>query len=152
LAFLASPGSPSQFIQKLVGNLNQALATVQATGKVAVVLGNLPDITATPYFQQNLAGQPGLKALVQQLPQAANQQILALAQARGVPVVDLYGLNNLATTLGKVEVGGVDVTALLYGPDGFHPSSVGQSLLLNTILEAFHRGYGLNLDQLTLHD
>ena len=61
---------------------------------------------------------------------AANQQIEAFAAGQEVAVVDLAGLGQLAQ--GPFVVGGVQVSPF-YSPDGFHPGSVGQGILGNTI-------------------
>ncbi|MBV8397132.1 MAG: hypothetical protein JOZ17_00110, partial [Acetobacteraceae bacterium] len=40
----------------------------------------------------------------------------------------------------------------LLAPDGFHPNTVAQGLLANTVLEAFQEGYGINVRPLRLTD
>jgi lysophospholipase L1-like esterase len=142
---------PTATISRLVSNVNTALSTLQAAG-LKVVLSNVPDITTPPYYHQLLAGQPQLMQLMTGATQAVNAQLAMLARARGIPVVDLYRLNNISP--GQVMLGNTDVTMHLYGPDGFHPSTVGQGLLADTILDAMRIGYGADTRPLLLmnHD
>jgi lysophospholipase L1-like esterase len=154
-AFLQSvlsngPRDPAPLVSNLVANIKTALDTIQSAGKVAVVLGNVPDIGVTPFFRSALAGQPALLQMVTDVTRSANAQIQALARQRGIPVVDLFALDNLSK--GTVTVGGVDVTNSLYSVDNFHPSTISQGLIANTVLEAFHRGYGLDISNLRLSD
>src|SRR3954447_1490005 len=44
------------------------------------------------------------------------------------------------------------VDGKLYGPDGFHPSTLGQALLANTILDALRLGYRADTQALRLTD
>jgi lysophospholipase L1-like esterase len=142
---------PDALVSGVVGNVYTVLATVQGAGTVGVVLATVPDIGKTPFFLQALQGQPALAQAITGLTQAINAQLLDLARARHVPVVDLYALNNLPSS-GPLSIGGLNVNANMYGPDGFHPSTLGQGLLANAILEALHRGYGLDTAALRFSD
>jgi lysophospholipase L1-like esterase len=145
-----APVTPDAVVGNLVTNIKTALDTIQASGKAAVVLGNVPDVGVTPFFRSALAGQPALLQTITDVTKSANKQIEALARQRGVPVVDLFALNDLSQS--TVKVGGVDVTSSLYSVDGFHPSTIGQGLIANTVLEAFHQGYSLDTSNLRLSD
>jgi lysophospholipase L1-like esterase len=141
---------PVALVTNLVKNIGTALDTLRAAGHVAVVLGNLPDIGSTPYFQGALAKAPALLHLITGVTQNANAQIAALARVRGIPVVDLYSLNN--RPLQPLTLGGVPVNGLTYGPDRFHPSTLGQGLIANSVLEAFRVAYHLDVTNLHLSD
>lgn len=140
---------PSAMIATLVGNLQTALDELQAAGNVHVVVANVPDFSVTPRFAdpQLAPFAPVIKAAVE----AANQQIEALAAARGLPVLDLFALSGLPAS--HPVLGGVTVPDdKFFAPDGFHPATVLQGLLANTVLEAEHEAYGMNVAGLKLTD
>ena len=78
-----------------------------------------------------------------------NQQIGALAAARHAPLVDLHGLTELDQA--PFAFGGEAITDV-YSPDFFHPNTLGQGILANTVLEALHAGYNAPLQPLRLSD
>jgi lysophospholipase L1-like esterase len=156
----SNPSSASVFVTTFVGtvvsNVETALLTVAHAGDVHLVVSTVPDVTVTPYFQANLAA---LTPLVETALTTANGQIEAFAASQEIPVVDLNGLTHLATQ--TITVGGVQflpATPLpsgspnLFTVDGFHPNTVGQGLLANTVLEALHEGYDVNIKHLRLTD
>src|SRR5262249_14755404 len=69
--------------------------------------------------------------------------------ARGVPVVDLFGLTRRAAS--PVILGGVTVEDL-YAPDYFHPNTVAQGILADAVVEALHTGYRVPEQPLRLSD
>jgi lysophospholipase L1-like esterase len=131
-------GNPQPFVSTVVANIETAVDTVADAGHVKLVVSNIPDVSITPGFQFFISSL-GLPASV--LPevttavQMANTQIATFATAHDIPLVDLNGLAHL--TLSPLTVGGVTIPGnKLYAPDGFHPSTVGQGLIANTILAA----------------
>ncbi len=127
---------PAAFVAGVAGNLHTILSKIQAAGPVALVVGNIPDLSVTPSMQALLGGVPGALQQVAGLVQAANQQIAKVAAAHGAALVDLYGLSQITT--GPVAIGGTTVSpSHLFAPDGFHPGSVLQGLVANSILGAF---------------
>src|SRR5262249_37434596 len=128
----------TSFATSVAGNVAAALDTVAAAGHVGLVVGNIPDIAATPGFQAFVSGAfgPDLAPFVLQITtdavSAANARIESLAEARHVPVVDLFGLTQVA--VGPLTFGGVARDEAL-APDYFHPDTVGQGILGNTVLE-----------------
>lgn len=146
LAFLGGNPVP---LGTLAGNLRTALDTVQAAGSVSVVLGNVPNLAATPLFQALYT--PVQLAGIQAVVQGANQQISLVAQERGLPVIDLFALSGVAT--GPLTIGGTTLSPLqLFAPELFHPGTVLQGLLANTYLEAEYRAYGTDVSALRLSD
>jgi lysophospholipase L1-like esterase len=160
---LFNPSNPSifvsTFVTTVVGNIETALMTVAQSGHVNQVVSTVPDVTVTPYFQMNIAP---LTPLVETAINLANDQIKTFAASQHIPVVDLYGLTRLATQ--TITVGGVQLlpatlanfatapSQTLFTIDGFHPNSVGQGLIANTILKAFDAGYDVNIQHLRLTD
>jgi lysophospholipase L1-like esterase len=137
----------STFVTTVVTNVETAILTIAAAGHTKEVLGNVPDATVTPAFQQFVP--PAAIPVVQQAIQLADQQIDAFAAAHEIPVADLYSLSHLLNS--PLKLGGVTVTNL-YAPDFFHPGTVGQGLLANTVLAALHQGYDVNTHKLRLTD
>ena len=142
-------GNPTPFVTTVVANIETALDTVAAAGEVGLVVGNIPDVGVTPYFRTYVTNNPFLLEEVTAAVTLANQQIEAFAAVRGIPVVDLFGLGNRIQS--PLTVGGVQVNQL-FAPDGFHPGTVPQGLLGNTVLDALHRAYDVKIDILRLSD
>ncbi len=153
LVFTSGPAAfVSTFVTTVVGNIETALTQLAHAGHVNLVVSDLPDVTVTPYFQATAAP---LTQLVELAITTANQQIESFAASHEIPVVDLYGLTHL--TQQTITVGGVAFSPAppnpsLFTADGFHPNTVGQGLLANTILQAFHEGYGQPIQDLRLTD
>ena len=150
-------GIPQPFVAEVTGNIEAAVTGIEnaaaASGhRVGVALGTIPDVGLTPAVQFELlqagfppAALPGLLANITAATVEANNELESFAAAHEIPVVDLYGLGHLVAQAptSPVEVGGVPVSNL-YSPDFFHPNTVGQGLLGNTVLggvaEAYHPG------------
>jgi lysophospholipase L1-like esterase len=142
-------GDPTPFVQGVVANVEAALTTVAAAGDVRLVVGNIPDVTLTPSFQQLVPPGSPLQQEIAGAIAAANVQIEDFAASEGVPVIDLAGLGRLAEA--PLAVGGVAVPDF-YAPDGFHPATVPQGLLGDTILEAFATAYDPRIARFRLTD
>jgi lysophospholipase L1-like esterase len=122
LPILAGAG-PDAFVQAFVtdvtANIAQTLDVVAKAGDVGLVVGNIPDVAGTPFYQVFIGQQFG--ALAPEVLQAttaaitqANGQIEALAQHREIPVVDLFAFTRRAAA--PLNVGGVQITNP-YSPD-----------------------------------
>jgi lysophospholipase L1-like esterase len=137
----------STFVGTVVTNVETAASALLSAGDVKLVIGNVPDVTVTPGF---LSAVPSAAVpVVEQAIQLANQQLDAFAAAHDVPVVDMYGLTHILNA--PLTMGGVQVTNL-YAPDYFHPNTVGQGILADTVLDALHEGYDVNVRRLRLSD
>jgi lysophospholipase L1-like esterase len=143
-------GDPTPFVTTVVGNIETALNTVAAAGNVPLVVSSLPDIGLTPAFQAFVTSNPFLLQELTGAVQAANRQVEAFAVARHIPVVDLYGFAQAATT-SPLTVGGQLITNLS-APDGFHPGTVAQGLVGNKVLEAVAVDLGPSIRRLRLTD
>jgi lysophospholipase L1-like esterase len=139
-------GNPTPFVTEVVTHIESALQTLAAAGDVHLVVGNIPDISVTPAFA-SLISNPLLRQEVTQATTLANQQIEAFAASRRIPVIDLFGLGHLAEP--PLTLAGVQVTSL-YAPDNFHPGSVPQGILADTILEALGDAYDPSVERFTL--
>jgi lysophospholipase L1-like esterase len=133
------------YVQRLVANIASAVNALQSGGVAGVVLATLPDVGQTPRSQAVFP--PVFQRFLTAVTQAVNAEILALAGARHLPVVDLYALNNLSR--GPVMLGGVNVQPYLYSVDGFHPSTIGSALIANAELEALRRAYHADVTPLS---
>jgi len=137
----------STFVTTVVTNVETAVQTMAAAGHVRLVVGNVPDVTVTPGFQAVVPA--AAIPVVEEAITLANQQIDAFAATHMLPVVDMYGLTHILNQ--SLAYGGTTVTNL-YSPDFFHPNSVGQGILADTVLDALHEGYDLNVRRLRLSD
>jgi lysophospholipase L1-like esterase len=142
-------GDPTPFVTALLANLETAIDTVLAAGRVNLVIGNVPTPVVAPAIERRLS--PAVQARLTAAIELANEGIEQLAGERGLPVLDLYGLANL--TLGPVTLGGVSVgRGDLFAVDEFHLGTVMQGLIANTFLEALEVAYGVNTNPLRLRD
>ena len=109
------------------------------------------------------AGTPLVGGLVLTATEAAslrdvvggyNTRIRAEAGARGMAVVDLYGLLQTASTTG-IQVGGARyssafLTGGLMSLDGVHPSDMGHGLVTNMMIDAVNRQFGSSIAYVSL--
>lgn len=148
-------GNPALFYQtfvqhfttSVVGNIEHSLAIVASAGDVGIAVGNIPDVAVTPAYASTTPSF--ILSTITAAEVSANQQIGSFAAAHHLPVIDLFGLSHLAQaplTLGNVTVNN------LYALDGFHPNTVAQGLLANTILESLDRAYDAPVHHLQLSD
>src|SRR5262245_53377226 len=142
-------GNSGAFISTVVANVETAVNTVASAGSAHMIVGNLPDVGATPFFQAHFTSNPVLLQRLTDAIATANVEIEEFAAERNIPVVDLFGLSRLART--PISMGGVQVTSL-FMPDGLHPRTALQGLFADTILEAIHVGYHTAIPRLELSD
>ncbi|HEY2837899.1 MAG TPA: hypothetical protein VGJ26_02035, partial [Pirellulales bacterium] len=151
-------GDPAPLINSLVADFTTALDTIAGpagspTG-VQVIVGNVGDWGAIPYAQLHGYTNPTGRANVTSAVIVANEEIRAIALARGMPIVDIQGLLNLETGASPLTIG--DVSVILSSapsddqhyftlPDKIHPGTLWQGLLANAIIDAANVGYGANL-------
>jgi lysophospholipase L1-like esterase len=147
LLFTSPANFVSTFVLTVVANVETAAEQVAAAGHVKLVLGNVPDVTVTPGFQ--FAVPAAAIPVVEQAITLANQQIDAFAADHHIPVVNMDGLTHILNQ--PLTLGGVTVNNL-YSPDFFHPNTVGQGVLGDTVLDALHEGYDVNVQRLRLSD
>jgi lysophospholipase L1-like esterase len=141
-------GNPTPFVTEVVGHIESALDTVAAAGNVGLVVGNIPDISISPAFEARVPS-PLLRYEVAQATALANQQIETFAASRGIPVIDLFALSHLAEA--PITLAGVQVNNW-YAPDHFHPGTIAQGLLADTILEALGDAYDPSLERFALNE
>jgi phospholipase/lecithinase/hemolysin len=128
---------PAAFAAGVARNIDTILTKLDAAGKVSVVVGNIPDLAVTPSMQALLGKAPGALANVTALVTAVNNQIAKVAAAHGAAMVDLFFLSEQAARQ-KLWLDGIKIAPDKYfAPDGFHPGTVLQGLVANSILAAF---------------
>jgi lysophospholipase L1-like esterase len=159
-------GVTQPFVTMVTTNIETALTQLESAAASAheplgLTVGTIPDVGVTPAMQYELTQQLGvplaaLPTVLHNITTAtvqANNVIESFAAHHGIPVVDMYGLGqlgaNAATT--PVIVGGHSFTNL-YAPDSFHPSTVGQGLLANAVLEALAAPDSPRLERFSLSD
>src|SRR5262249_21798732 len=139
-------GNPAPFVSEVVAHVESALDTLAHAGPVHLAVGNIPDVSITPAFRAHFPN-PFLQHEVSQAIGLANQQIEAFAASRGIPVIDLFGLTQQLEP--PVTIAGVTL-GNLSAPDGFHPGTVAQGLLADTILGALGEAYNPSLERFRL--
>jgi lysophospholipase L1-like esterase len=141
-------GNYTPFINTVTANIQQALTTVAQAGDVNLVLADLPDIGVTPLWRSTHS-QADLQKLTEAVTQV-NQVIQSAAADNGIPVLDLFAVGKLLQQ-GSFTMGDVEVTQF-FAPDYFHPGTVLQGLLGNTVLAALNIAYGQDVDAVRLSD
>jgi lysophospholipase L1-like esterase len=145
-------------VAQSISNVETALAAVRAAG-VSVVLVNVVDPGPTPAVASGWTSVANRDRVTSAI-RSVNAGLRSLAQKYQVPLVDWFALEtamlgpntNLHSTL-KVGNVTINLSASDPGPpnsrptnafiwDGFHPNTVLQGILANTILQAFNSGYG----------
>lgn len=151
-------------IQSLVHSLEKASP---AGHPVHIVIGNIPDATATPNFQNHQFANPQTAQLVRDAIQRANADIQNIAQSHGsIPVVDLFGLSDLGQGSGVFTLAGNNNVALaksqdvshpdnadphnFFWSDDFHPTTIMQGIFANSYLTALQEEYPALAGQINL--
>jgi lysophospholipase L1-like esterase len=135
------------YTTSVVSNIQHTLDIVSSAGEVGLTIGNIPDAAITPAYATTTPAF--ILSTFTAAEISANQQIGILAAARHLPVIDLFASSHLA--LAPLALGHVTVNNL-YALDGFHPNTVAQGLLANTVLESLERAYDAPVDHLQLSD
>lgn len=147
-------GNPALFYETFVTNYTTNVATniqgtldfVSSAGDVGWVVSNIPDVTITPAYAGT---NPFILFTLHDAIVSANAQIEAIAAAREIPMIDLYELTQL--TQAPFSIGRVTINNL-YAADGFHPNTVAQGVLANTILHALDSAYDATVKRFVLSD
>ena len=110
------------------GTLTIPASSTSTTISVPVVGDTTTEANETFTVRLSSPTNAALGTLVTGAVVSANQQIQALAAARGIPVLDLFRLSDLS--LSPLQLGGVTVPSdKLFTPDQFHPGTILQGLL-----------------------
>jgi hypothetical protein len=137
------------YINSISSRIEYALDVVSAAGDVQLVLGNVIDVGV---------GQQASASQLARLTDAVvrlNKKIQFIANERVIPVIDIFGLNNLSLQ-DSLEIGGVPINLkgnnddphYLYLSDG-HWGTVAQGLFANMFVEAINRAYGFSIEPLS---
>ncbi|MCP5064998.1 MAG: hypothetical protein GY946_00405 [bacterium] len=148
------------YVSGVLDNIETALDEVLPTG-VNLVLVNVPDYGVTPTVQGFYPSATGRQAVADVI-EGLNTDLLAIAQARQLTLVDLFGASttifgahsspNTYLTIGNVPInltqedtsgGGIPTAGFVH--DGIHPNTTVQGVIANVLMEGFNVGYGANL-------
>ena len=111
-----------------------------------MILATIPDPSLTP-SEKGSYPNAAQHAAITEVIQSLNAQIVSLAASYHFPVVDLYGIEKLTSSLTSyggvtmLNAGGTSGNDLFFS-DGFHPGTVLQGIIANTVLQADHVAYG----------
>jgi lysophospholipase L1-like esterase len=135
------------YVQSVYNNIVAGITdTLAEYPNQKMILATIPDPSLTPSEKASypIAAQ---HAAITEVIQSLNAQIISLAASHHFPVVDLFGIGNLAPSL--TSLGGVTMLNAggtsgndLYLSDGFHPGTVMQGIIANAVLQADHVAYG----------
>jgi lysophospholipase L1-like esterase len=154
LAYVATGdlnGTLTSFFNSVLPTIENTITAIAETGPVHQIVINIPDPTLSPEVQGLIAQYhitpaqlvPALAAL-----QMANADLDAFALARGIPVIDFYTASETILAHPPLVLAGVSYNDLFAG-DEFHPGSVLQGLIANTVIDAANGAYGAGLPQIS---
>ncbi len=103
-------------VEDFESRLNEILTELQLETEAFIVIGNIPDLTRLPRFQQS----PDPHVTAGRIA-AFNQAISRQAESHNIPVADVAGL----------PLSGAEVTAA----DGFHPNDQGYQVIAQAFLD-----------------
>jgi phospholipase/lecithinase/hemolysin len=142
------------FIDSVVERIEVALDEVSSAGDVRIVLGNIADNGVTPPTQRSYNSEQ--RARVTDAIKRANTKIMAIANQRVIPVIDIFGTRKLllqdSLTIGGVLIntrGASNEPHNYFLSDGGHPGTVVQGLFANAFIEAINRAYHADIEPLS---
>jgi lysophospholipase L1-like esterase len=152
LAYLPSifAGNSTPFANSVSANIATTLDTFSAAGRIGLVVWNVPDIGLTPAFRAAVTSDPVLLGRVTAAVELANDKIEAIAASRRIPVFNVF--KGLEDAVGPLVIDGVQINQHLFSPDGFHPSTAANGIVVDEILEALHEGEHVATGRLRLTD
>ena len=145
---------PSGFNSTLVANLKKAVDFVQSEkSTLRIVVVNIPDPGVTP---SKIAAHPdpAKRAAASARIATLNQSIASMAASEGCALADVMALTELIRAPGNFYLNGrlfqkaghpENPPDYLFAKDGFHPSTVAQSLFANAILKAINTKWNQNI-------
>ncbi|MBX3741783.1 MAG: hypothetical protein KF712_12375 [Akkermansiaceae bacterium] len=147
---------PPALLQTAVNNLAQIISFVrQQNATVPIVVCTFPDIGATPVITtNNNYADLSLRARARQRIADTNAAVMSLAASRGAQVARIDFLTtrifdepqfHLNGTVFKYPPNDLNPPDHLFCHDGFHPSTVGQALIGNLVLDAINRATGASI-------
>jgi lysophospholipase L1-like esterase len=140
--------TPTARLNQITTNLRTIHAFIRSkNATVPIVIATMPDVGATAKVS-TAYNDPVKRARARQRIAAANQSVIALAAELGSQVARIDTLTDRLFDEVPFQLNG---TVFIYPPDdanppdhlfchdGFHPSTVGQALITNLILDATNR-------------
>ena len=140
----------SNFVTTIVSEIEGAITNLLAglPNTDHLVVATIPDVFVTPEIQALGLSSANLLA-DESAVQEANAQITQFALAKGIPVVDLYGLyNNLLTKPLTIDSTTFS-TSTLFAANGLDPAPIVQGLIADAVIDATDLGYASGLAPLS---
>lgn len=152
--------APPALLQNAITNLGEIVGFVrQHNATVPLVICTFPDIGATPVITTKISyADPAKRTRARQRIQDANTAVMSYATSVGAQVARIDFLTTRIFDEPQFHQNG---TVFQYPPDdanppdrlfchdGFHPSTIGQALIGNLVLDAINRATGLSVPQMT---
>ncbi|MCA0455370.1 MAG: cadherin-like domain-containing protein [Chloroflexi bacterium] len=148
-------------INTLVANVTTAAETVQRARRVPIFLMTIPNWNDTPLvLNDSRFSDPTKRQRVTNAISTANAELVAMAQARGIRVIDAQAVyTQLARRLvnGQLVVGGVAIQMFSSGDephngllgDHIHGGTILEALIANHFIEEFNRVLPVRLSPLS---
>jgi Ca2+-binding RTX toxin-like protein len=134
------------YVSTVVANIDTALNTID-TNNVNLLLSNIVDYGVAP-TTQTLFPIAAQRQLVTNVINDVNQQLVEMAAARSIPLIDMFSfaadlLENPTITIGGntfTDSGGVGVQNIFVA-DGIHPHTAASGMIANVYLQGLNSGY-----------
>jgi len=155
----STAGSPfaTSFIANVIANLTALLGDIEdyttTVPPVPIVLGNVPDLGSTPEIIEDHP-DPAKRANASAIIADLNQAVATLAMNRGATLAPISNLTDRILAPEPVYIGAIEMIKgkdpenppkYLFCKAGLHPSTNGQAVIANTLLEAINTATGSNI-------
>ena len=133
-------------VSEIEGAITNLIAGLPNTDHL--IVATIPDVFVTPEIQALGLSSTNLLA-DESAVQEANAQITQFALAKGIPVVDLYGLySNLLTKPLTID-NTTFSTSTMFAANGLDPAPIVQGLIADAVVDATDLGYASGLAPLS---
>jgi lysophospholipase L1-like esterase len=132
----------NEFLNGLESNMRTIIEAIKAANPVILIVATIPDIGDTPAVFDSENPNPDAQAAVDAVVQNANQRIRTIAGANSAIILDVYSIFKQITEQSEyrylgyrldTDSGGVSPRNL-FANDDFHPGTLIQSYLANSVL------------------
>ena len=141
--------TPTEFKNTVLTNLGKIITEIRdENGSVPIVLADVPDLSIAPDIiadHPDATKRAGVTVIVGEL----NQEIATLAASRAVTLANVSLLSDRLLSPGPIYIGAIEMINdkdptrenrphYLFCKEGLHPSTNGQSIIANVLIDAIN--------------
>lgn len=130
------------FLDELMANMKDIIEPLASMDPKVMIVSTIPDMGDTPRYRLGDRPDPEKRALVTEIIKTTNQRIRELALENGAVILETFDIFKTLVAEDEYRYHGYRIDATsggitpdkMFAIDGFHPGSLLQSYLANTIL------------------